>query len=131
MNPSRALLVCLVGLVLVGLLATDAAGQKKDKDKDKKPLIDKDKLVGTWVATDPETGKLVITIELKKDGKVHRTTVVGGKTAEDKNGTWGVSGDKLQITIDKLNEEGKVVGLTDNEFKLDFDGRAFTYKRKK
>jgi hypothetical protein len=139
MKPLRALLVCFLGLVLVGLLAADAAGQKKDKDKDKgkdkdkdkKALIDKDKLVGTWVYTDAETGKLVITLELKKDGKAHRTTTVGGKTAEDGNGTWGVSGDKLQVTINKLLEEGKVVGLTDNEFKLDLDVKTMIYKRKK
>jgi hypothetical protein len=137
MKPLRALLVCFLGLILVGLLAADAAGQKKDKDKDKgkdkdkKALIDKDKLVGTWVYTDAETGKLVITLELKKDGKAHRTTTVGGKTAEDGNGTWGVSGDKLQVTINKLLDEAKVVGLTDSELKLDYEVKTMIYKRKK
>src|SRR5262245_59310557 len=85
MRVLRALLACCFALALFGLLTADAAGQKKPpkdkdkKDKETKSTIDKDKLHGTWVwkqQVDAKIEGVVVTLELKRDGKGKRVSTV-------------------------------------------------------
>ena len=104
-----------------------AAGQGKEKDKDK---VDLKKLMGKW---EPKDGKIVI--EFADKGKLVMTVDFGGKS-EKIDGSYKLDGNKLDVIINFMGKEQKetltVKSLTDAELvTTDSKGKDETLKRKK
>ena len=119
----------LIGTVAILTLAgfVEAAGQGKDKDKDK---VDLKKLMGKW---EPKDGKIVI--EFADKGKLLMVVDFGGKS-EKIEGTYKLDGNKLEVVISFAGKEQKemltVKKLTDTELVTsDSKGKDETLKRKK
>ena len=119
----------LIGAALVFSFATivSAAGQGKEKDKDK---VDLKKLMGKW---EPKDGKIVI--EFADKGKLVMTVDFGGKS-EKIDGSYKLDGNKLDVIINFMGKEQKetltVKSLTDAELvTTDSKGKDETLKRKK
>jgi uncharacterized protein (TIGR03066 family) len=120
----RALIGAVVVLALAGFTA---AGQEKDKDKDK---VDIKKLMGKW---EPKEGG--ITIEFADKGKLILSVDLGGKT-EKVEGTYKLDGAKLEVVLSfggkEMKETLTIKKLTDDELvTTDSKGKDETLKKAK
>jgi uncharacterized protein (TIGR03066 family) len=104
--------------------------------EDKKPDVDKDKLVGTWEAVKgSETLPLGSTIDFTKDGKL-KLTIKEGDKSQVFEGTYKVDGAAFKATLkdgDKEHTETlKVYRLTDKELVIiDEAGKKDVLSKKK
>ena len=118
----------LIGAVVILTFSgfTGAAGQTKDKDKDK---VELKKLMGKW---EPKDGKIVV--EFADKNKLVMSLDLDGKS-EKIEGTYKLDGNKLDIAMSFLGKEQKetltVKKLTDAELvTVDSKGKEETLKRK-
>ncbi|MBA4065207.1 MAG: hypothetical protein C0501_16135 [Isosphaera sp.] len=117
----------LIGAAVVLALAGAAAGQdKKDGPFDPK------KLVGRWESADP---KRAVAVEFLEKDKFTLTVAVGGKT-EKVDGTWKLTGDKLELAAKVGDADRKetvtLSKLTDDDLVgTGSDGKEEAYRRVK
>jgi len=126
----------LLTLGLAVCVAGGAGAQSKTKPKDKDASIDKGKLPGTWVVSDPGAstgaGDKGTTYEFTKDGKV---TVSSGKK-KGLSGTYKLDGQTLTWKVGLAgaaveSPPFKVTKLTDKEMTLeDVAGGKITLSKK-
>jgi uncharacterized protein (TIGR03066 family) len=126
----------LLALGLVVCVAVGAGAQSKTKPKDKDAAIDKGKMPGTWVVTEPGPGTGAgdkgTTYEFTKDGKA---TVSSGKK-KGLSGTYKLDGQTLTWKVGAAgaaveSPPFKVTKLTDKEMTLeDVTGGKITLSKK-
>lgn len=117
----------LIGAAAVLGLAGAVAGQDK-KDE----AFDAKKLIGRWESADP---KKPVVMEFAEKDKFTLSVMIGGK-AEKVDGTYKLTGQKLELTAkvgDKEQKETVTLSkLTDDEFVgTGSDGKEETFKRVK
>ncbi len=104
--------------------------------EDKKPDVDKAKLLGTWEAVKgSETVPLGSTLEFTKDGKLKLVIKDGDNTAKI-DGTFEVKADSFKATLkidgDDKSEVLKVDKLTDKDLVIiDEKGKKDVFSKKK
>ncbi|QJW96815.1 TIGR03066 family protein [Frigoriglobus tundricola] len=102
--------------VLLAVLVL-AFGLQAGADDKKVEKIDPDKLVGKWERTEKKDGSVVL--EIMKDGKAKFTLTTGDGKALTADGTYKVSGNKIEMTMKLGDQEEKsnrsVTKLTDTE----------------
>jgi len=146
MKLVRTLLVCALGLALLGAAGTLAVAQKgKDKPKDTKKdtkdtkkdakdvKVDAGKLVGKWEVTF-DSGQLGkgATFEFTKEGKVTVNYTANG-TASTIEANYTVDGATITISSDKpkLKETRTVTAFSNKEMETDNSTGGHTKYSKK
>ncbi len=125
-----ALRLLTVSLLVLGM----SVGLRAEE---KKVVVTKEKLIGTWeaVKVDEKTLPVGSVLTLMKDGKLTLLVNEEGNKQEVK-GTWTVTGDKVTATLmvedREIKHEVTVTKLTDTEVTIaNNQGKSVEFKKKK